>query len=108
MVYLLSKFKYPATSADAAGKSFFKVMKEFPNLYKEGTPAKRILGLGRAKNGMETLTIWEVTGDYLKASQELSKLFLVLCDDVKGSTFSITSYLSVMESLPILGLSPPT
>ena len=108
MVYLATVFKYPPTSAEDTGKAFFKVMKDFPHLYKEGKPAKRIIGLVRADEEFEVTTIWEVTGKFLEASQELSKLFLVLTKDVKGSSYSLKTYMSVMESLPIIGMSPPT
>ncbi|MHA2287952.1 MAG: hypothetical protein ACXABG_04110 [Promethearchaeota archaeon] len=108
MVYLATIFKYPPTSAEDAGKVFFKAMKDFPNLYKEGKPAKRVIGLVRAEDGFEVTTIWEVTGKFLEASQEISKLFLSLTNDVKGSYYTLKTYMSVMESLPILGMTPPT
>ena len=107
MVYLVGIFKYPPTSAQDGGKAFFKVMKDFPHLYKEGKPAKRIIGLVRAEDGFEVTSIWEVTGKFLEASQELSKLYLALTNDVEGSTHTSKMYLSVMEALPVLGMTPP-
>lgn len=83
-------------------------MKNFPHLYKEGKPAKHIIGLVWAEDGFEATSIWEVTGKYLEASQEISKLYLVLTNDVKGSTYTLKTYMSVMEALPVLEMTPPT
>ena len=82
-------------------------MKMFPNLYREGKPAKRIVGLMRTEDGPESTTIWEVTGTYLEASIEVSKAYLELAKRVEGSTISSKTYMSVMESLPVIGMSPP-
>ena len=108
MVYIVGTLKYPPTSAEASGKAFLKAMKDFSNLYNEGKPAKRIIGLVRAEDGFETTSVWEVTGEYLKASQELSKLYLAIANDVKGSTYTFKTYMSVMEALPVIGMSVPT
>ena len=100
-------FKIPVNKTEDSGKAFFEVMKMFPNLYREGKPAKRIVGLMRTKDGPESTTIWEVTGTYLEASIEISKLYIELAKKVEGSTVTSKTYMSVMESLPVIGMSPP-
>ena len=108
MVYIVVELKYPSSSAEAAGKAFFKAMKDFSHLYREGKPAKRIIGLTSVEDGNVATTIWEVTDEYLKASQEVMKLYLALSLAIEGSKLTTKTCLSVMESLPIIGMSPPT
>jgi hypothetical protein len=107
MVYIVMTFKIPATKAEDSGKAFLEVMNMFPNLYREGKPAKRIVGLMRTEGGPEATTVWEVTGTYLEASLEVSKVYLELVKRVEGSTVFAKTYMSVMESLPAIGMSPP-
>ncbi len=114
MVYMIGILKYPPSSAEAGILKYppsladAAVGKEFDNLYQEGKPAKQVLGLVSAEEGFEIISVWKVTGDYLEASQEVTKLYLAVSENIKGSTFTIRTYLSVMEALPIIGMSPPT
>lgn len=108
MVYIVVDFKYPTASSEAAGNAFFKAMQDFPNLYREGKPAKRMIGLATIEDPNVTTTIWEVSGEYIDAIREVSKLYLSLSIAVDGSTVSMKTCLSVMEALPILGMKPPT
>ena len=57
--------KYPAENGEKAGKALIQLVPMFSDLYVEGNPAKRIAGLvGATLEGVETITIWEVTGDF--------------------------------------------
>jgi len=107
MVYIVMTMNIPVSKTEDSGKAFFEVMKMFPNLYREGKPAKRVVGLMRTEGGPEATTIWEVTGTYLEASIEVSKAYLELAKRVEGSTISSKTYMSVMESLPVIGMSSP-
>ena len=100
-------FKIPIGKIEDSGKAFFEVMKMFPNLYSEGKPAKRIVGLMRTEDGPESTTVWEVTGKYIEASIEISKVYLELAKRIEGSTITSRTYTSVMEALPVIGMSPP-
>jgi hypothetical protein len=107
MVYIVMTFKIPVSKTEESGKAFLEVMNMFPNLYREGKPAKRIVGLMRTEGGPESTTIWEVTGTYLEASMEVSKVYLELAKRVEGATVFAKTCISIMESLPIIGMSMP-
>ncbi|MHA2123165.1 MAG: hypothetical protein ACW990_18355, partial [Promethearchaeota archaeon] len=101
MVYTVTKLSFPVNKSEDSGKAFFEVMNMFPNLYREGKPAKRIIGLIRSKGEVVATTIWEVTGDFVEASIEISKVYLELVKRIEGSSYSSYSCMSVMESLPV-------
>lgn len=107
MVYIVITTKYPLIKAEEAGKAFFEVMNTFSNLYREGKPAKRIVGLSSTEDGPTATTIWEVTGTYVEASIELSKLYLELVKKIEGSSITSKTCLSIMELLPVIGMTPP-
>ncbi|MFX0082532.1 MAG: hypothetical protein ACFE94_12360 [Candidatus Hodarchaeota archaeon] len=107
MVYIVITTRFPAIRAEDAGKAFFEVMNKFSNLYREGKPAKRIVGLMSTEDGSVATTIWEVTGTFIEASIELSKLYLELAKKIEGSSMTSKTYLSIMESLPVIGMTPP-
>ena len=107
MVYIVGVFQYPHKKGEQAGKIFLKNQKAFSNLYRKGNPAKRIIGLARSElEGIESLAIWEVTGDIKDALSELTKLYLEL-SETEGSKYSLKVYMSIMEALPLIGLSAP-
>jgi len=55
--------QYCHTKGEQAGKKFLTLQKAFSNIYRKGNPAKRVIGLVRSElEGIETMTIWEVTG----------------------------------------------
>ena len=63
MVYLVGVLQYCHTKGEQAGKKFLTLQKAFSNIYRKGNPAKRVIGLVRSElEGIETMTIWEVTG----------------------------------------------
>jgi len=107
MVYIVITTKYPLIKAEDAGKAFFEIMNKFSHLYREGKPVKRVVGLMSTEDGPVATTIWEVTGTYIEASIELSKLYLELAKKVEGSSITSKTYLSIMESLPVIGMTPP-
>ena len=107
MVYIVGVFQYPHKKGEEVGKNFLKNQKTFSNLYRKGNPAKRIIGLARSElEGIESLAIWEVTGNIKDALSELTKLYLEL-STTEGSKYALKTYMSVMEALPLIGISPP-
>jgi hypothetical protein len=107
MVYLVGVLQYPHTKGEQAGKKFLTLQKTFSNIYRKGEPAKRILGFVRSElEGIQTMTIWEVTGDIKDALSEVTKIYLEL-SEIEGAKYALKTYMSIMEALPLIGLKAP-
>ena len=95
--------KYPAENGEKAGKALIQLVPMFSDLYVEGNPAKRIAGLvGATLEGVETITIWEVTGDFNDAMVRIGQIYLEAMKKIDGAVYETKVYMSTTESFKII------
>lgn len=105
MVIIILESWFPHGKSEAVGKKFIEVVKKLPP---DRTISKEVLiAIDATVKGMHTIGAYEVKdGKEKEALLRLSEAALMYTD-IEGYTYSLKTYLSAVEAMPIIGLKAP-
>ncbi len=96
---------FPHSKSGAVGKKFIEERKKFPP---DRTISKDVLiAVNATEKGMHTISAHEVKdGKEKEALLRISEIALIYTD-IEGLRYSINTYMSAVEAMPLLGLKAP-
>lgn len=106
MVYIIVTSCFPASKGSEVGKRYLEVYKKFPP---DRTLAKEIVqnAVKATGDGIISMGVNEVKkGKFVEAMDRITKNMMEYAD-IEGFSFSIDTYLTVVEAMGIIGLKPP-
>jgi len=105
LVYLIVEVWYPSKCAVAVGQKYLKVREKYPP---DRKLAQDVMSAFNAvKEGIHGITAWEVKegkiAEFLKRTAEA----MLMYGEIEGFRYSIDTYLSGTECMPMIGLEVP-
>ncbi len=105
MVIIISETWFPHGKSEAVGKKFLDVLKKFPP---DRTLSKQVLGaINATEKGMHIISAWEVKDGKEKESLLRLSEAALMYTNIEGFRYSIKTYLSTVEAMPLIGLKAP-
>ena len=105
MVILIAESWFPHGKSEAVGKKFLEVRKKFPPDRSIGKEV--LLAIDATEKGMHAIAAYEVKDGKEKEALIRLQQVQLMYTDIEGHRYSIKTYLSAVEAMPLIGLKAP-
>ena len=105
LVYLIVEVWYPSKVAVEVGQKYLKVREKFPSDKKLAEDV--ISAFNSVTEGIHGITAWEIKEGKLAAFLKRTAEAMLMYGEIEGFKYSINTYLSATECMPMIGLKIP-